>query len=129
MAVHIFKIMSAVFVSAVISNTASAVTIDDFQAKSAQQLANLCRVRPGDTDYVAASQFCEGFMTGAYQYHVASLAGPHTRQIVCLPSPVPSRGDAASLFVTWMEEHPQYRNEEAVSAQFKWLTETWPCKE
>jgi hypothetical protein len=107
---------------------AAAVTLDDFQVQTAKQLADLCRVTPSDSDTIAAAQFCQGFMTGAYHYHVASLAGPAGKPVVCFANTEPSRGKAAAEFVTWLDAHPQYANEDAVETQFKWMTETWPCK-
>jgi hypothetical protein len=110
------------------SAPAIAVTLDDFQVQTAKQLADLCRANPQDSDAIAAVQFCQGFITGAYHYHVASVAGPATKSVICFKDNQPSRGAAAAAFVTWLDAHPQYMNEDAVEAQFKWLTETWPCK-
>ena len=107
---------------------ARAVTIDDFRVDTAGQLADLCRSVPHDNDTLAAAQFCQGFITGAYHYHLASQSGPAGKQVVCFNGAEPSRGMAAAEFVNWLDTHPQYAGENAVEAQLKWMTETWPCK-
>ncbi|HVJ42566.1 MAG TPA: Rap1a/Tai family immunity protein [Dongiaceae bacterium] len=107
---------------------ADAVTIDDFRVETARQLADLCRTVPKDNDSLAATQFCQGFITGAYRYHLASQAGPGSKPVICFQGSEPSRGKAAAEFVSWLDAHPQYAGEDAVEAQFKWLTDTWPCK-
>ncbi|HVI92029.1 MAG TPA: Rap1a/Tai family immunity protein [Dongiaceae bacterium] len=113
---------------ALMPGSAGAVTIDDFRVETAAQLADLCRAVPRDNDTLAAAQFCQGFMTGAYHYHVASQAGPAGKQVVCFQGEEPSRGKAAAEFVNWLDTHPQYASENAVEAQLKWMTDTWPCK-
>ena len=100
----------------------------DFQAKTASQLARLCGADPEENNYVAAIHFCEGFMVGAYRYYRASLDGPSAHPAICLPQASPSRDGAAAQFVAWLGEHPEYRDANAVEAQFKWLSDTWPCK-
>ena len=108
---------------------AMATSRGDFQVNTALELANLCRAAPDDPNYVAAIHFCEGFMVGAYRYHLATLDGPSTRKVICLPDQTPSRDEAVLKFVAWLDEHPQYRSDDPVEAQFKWLAETWPCKD
>jgi hypothetical protein len=122
------SIAFAFCLAVVATPSAEATDESDFAADTAGQLANLCSTAPDNPDYVAAIHFCEGFLVGAYRYHLASLDGPGTQKVVCLPEPAPSRDNAAGDFVTWLEAHPRYRNDNAVEAQFKWLTDTWPCR-
>lgn len=121
-------VLSAWLMAGTLAAPALATGKDDFEATTAQQLANLCRTQPDDPDYVAAIHFCEGFMVGAYRYHRAALDGPGARSVICLPEAAPSRDEAAAGFVAWLDGHPQYRTANAVETQFKWLTETWPCR-
>ena len=121
-------LLSVSMTASAFTTSALAIEKDDFDAKTALQLANLCRAQPADPNYVAAIHFCEGFMVGAYRYHQATLDGPSTREVICLPEAAPSRDGAAAKFVAWLDGHPQYREDDAVEAQFKWLTDTWPCK-
>jgi len=111
-----------------IPDVARALTIDDFRVETAGQLADLCRAVPRDNDTLAAAQFCQGFMTGAYRYHLASQTGPAGKQVICFAGREPSRGQAATEFVSWLDAHPQYVGEDAVEAQLKWMTDSWPCK-
>lgn len=120
--------LSACAALAMIPEVARALTIDDFRVETAGQLADLCRAVPHNNDTLAAAQFCQGFMTGAYRYHLASQAGPAGKRVVCFAGKEPSRGTAATEFVGWLDTHPQYAGEDAVEAQLKWMTDTWPCK-
>lgn len=107
---------------------AGAVTPEDFKIDTAQDLVDVCSTPPSDPSYVAAINFCQGYMVGAFDYHVASNAGPEGKLLVCLPKPPPTRNEAIAMFLEWAKAHPQYMSEEAVDAEFRFLTEMWPCK-
>jgi len=107
---------------------AFAVSRGDFAIKTARQLAELCSADPKDSDYIAAIHFCEGFLVGAYGYHLATLQGPDTRKVICLPDPMPSRDRAAADFSAWVASNPDDSGLDPVEAQFRWLVATWPCK-
>jgi len=48
-----------------------AVTEADFEAKTTQNLLNLCNAAPSDPRYREAIHFCHGYLVGTYHYHVA----------------------------------------------------------
>ena len=107
---------------------AVAATVEDFKVDTAQDIIDLCTTPADDPSYIAAIHFCQGYLVGAYDYHVAANAGPEGDPLVCLPNPPPSRNEAIQMFIDWAKEHPEYMKEEAVEAEFRFLTEKWPCK-
>jgi hypothetical protein len=105
-----------------------AVTEADFEAKTTQNLLNLCTAPPNDPRYREAIHFCHGYLIGAYHYHVAETDGEGSKPLVCFPTPPPSRNEALRMFITWAQAHPQYLNERPVETEFRFLTEQWPCR-
>lgn len=105
-----------------------AVTQEDFEVKTTQNLINLCTVAPTDLMAAQAIHFCHGYLVGAYHYHSAEASGPGGNPMVCFPDPAPSRSAAIALFVEWAKAHPQFMGEKAVETEFRFLLEKWPCK-
>ncbi len=111
-----------------VPGVAGAVTEGDFEVKTTRSLLNLCTVSADDARYKEALHFCHGFLVGAYQYYLATLAGPSAKPLVCPSDPPPTRNAAIAAFIVWAHAHPQYMNEAPVESEFRFLTETWPCK-
>ena len=111
-----------------VPGVAGAVTDGDFEIKTTRNLLNLCTVSSDDARYKEALHFCHGFLVGAYQYYLATLAGPNAKPLVCPPDPPPTRNAAIVAFIAWAQAHPQYMSEAPVESEFRFLTETWPCK-
>jgi hypothetical protein len=105
-----------------------AVTEADFQAKTTQNLLNLCTASPNDPYYREAINFCEGYLVGAYQYYLAEIGDDMSKALVCLPTPAPSRNEALRMFIAWAQARPEYLNELPVETVFRFLTEKWPCQ-
>ena len=110
------------------TGVAGAVTPEDFEVKTTQNLLNLCAVSANDPVAKEAIQMCQGYLVGAYDYHMAENSGPGGTPLVCLPKPEPSRNEATAMFVAWVKAHPQYLKESPVETEFRFLTEKWPCK-
>jgi hypothetical protein len=106
---------------------AGAVTEEDYKIRTAQDLLHLCTVPTTDPLYSQALHFCHGYLVGALHFHLAENAGPEGKPLVCFPNPPPARNDAVSQFISWLQAHPQYLNDTAVEAEFRFLTEKWPC--
>lgn len=106
---------------------AGAVTEKDFEAKTAQDLVNLCSASPDDPMYQQAVNFCHGYFVGAFHYYEAMSSGPKGVEFVCLPDPRPSRNEAIHMIVEWVKAHPQYLTETPVEAQFRFMMQKWPC--
>jgi hypothetical protein len=107
---------------------AGAVTQEDFQVDTTEQLLNLCSASPDDPLYNHAMNFCHGYVVGAYDYYEAAHAVGKGPKMVCFPDPPPSRNEAINLFVEWVKAHPQYWLKKPVDTEFRFLTEKYPCK-
>ena len=107
---------------------ASAVTEADFKAKTTQNLINLCTAAETDPQHKEAIHFCHGYLVGAYHYHYVENEGPDAEQQICFPDPRPTRNDAITQVVAWMQKHPEHMSEAPVETEFRALHELWPCK-
>jgi hypothetical protein len=105
-----------------------AVTEADFEAKTTQNLLNLCTALPDDPHYREAINFCEGYLVGAYQYYLSEIGGDMREAFVCLPPSPPSRNETVRMFIAWAQARPEYLNERPVETEFRFLTEKWPCQ-
>ncbi len=105
-----------------------AVEENDFVVDTTGDLIDLCTAPVSDPLHKEAVSFCIGFLVGAYHYHVAEQAGPKGTRLVCPPDPPPPRAQVVTMFVDWVKKHPEYLNEEAVETWFRFLIETYPCK-
>lgn len=125
---NIKAIAAGAIVAANICGTpAGAVTVDDFVIRGAKDLADLCATQPADPAYVAALQFCYGYLQGAYDYYLAERQGPDAEHFVCLPKPEPSREAVVRLFLAWLKSHPGHDSEPAIEVLFRFGTDQWPC--
>jgi len=107
---------------------AGEVSVEDFQVKTTEDLVDLCTVSNNEPLASQAIHFCHGYLVGAYHYYEASVKGPNGRPLVCPPDPRPSRNETIAMFVQWVKDHPQYRNELPVETEFRFLIEKWPCE-
>jgi len=105
-----------------------AVEKDDFVLDTTGDLIEICTVPKGDPLEEEAVSFCFGYLVGAYHYHVVANSGPKGKRLVCPPDPPPPRAKVVSMFVDWVQKHPEYLNEEPVETWFRFLIETFPCK-
>ena len=112
----------------VLPGLARAVTDEDFEVKTTQNLMNLCTASANDLRQKEAIHFCHGYLVGAYAYHVAENSGPEGKRLVCFPDPPPSRNEAIAMFLEWVKAHPQHMGEKPVETEFRFLMEKWPCK-
>lgn len=107
---------------------ADAVSEEDFEAKTTEEMINLCTVSPDDPLYHQAINFCHGYLVGAFHYYEATSMGPAGIKLVCPPDPRPSRNVTIEKFIEWANSHRQYWNEPPVETEFRFLMEIWPCK-
>jgi hypothetical protein len=106
----------------------SAVTEEDFVAKTTRNLINLCTVSPQDVLYGEAINFCYGYLVGAYHYSIAVKSKEPNELFVCFPEPKPTRNQVIALFVAWTQEHPEFMTDMPVETEFRFLAEKYPCK-
>lgn len=123
------KLLGALFFVTLLNPAiAAAVTDEDFQVKTTQNLINLCTVSASDPRAQEAIHFCHGYLVGAYHYHLAESDGPDAaKRLVCIPTSGVTRNDAIAMFVEWAKARPQYMKEAPVETEFRFLTEKWPC--
>lgn len=111
------------------SRTARAATTDDFMVRTTADLVALCGTAPGQENYVAAIHFCQGFVSGAYQYYLAVAQHSPTSRYVCPPNPPPSRDQAIAGFLAWARANSSAMSEPAVESLFRYLGATYPCND
>ncbi len=109
-----------------LAGAAQAAAPDHYGLTNAAALAHVCAPQAAQADAVAAAAFCHGVLAGAYGYFEAST--PAADRFVCAPNPPPTRTQVASGFVDWMKSHPQYNNDKAIDALFRFAAEAYPCK-
>ena len=54
---------------------AGAVSEEDFEVKTTENLVNLCTAAADDPLYSHAINFCHGYLVGAVHYHEATTSG------------------------------------------------------
>ena len=120
-------ILLILFLLLLVPAVCGAVDEKDFEAKTTQNIINLCTASSEEPLFAQAVNFCHGYLVGAYHYHVAQSSGPEGKRMVCPPDPPPSRNEAIAMFIAWAQAHPEYLNEPPVETEFRFLIETWPC--
>lgn len=105
-----------------------AVTEQHFHVRTTEDLINLCATPPSDPLHVAAVNFCEGFVVGAYQYHNLSVAAEGRAPLVCPPSPPPTRDENVLRFIEWGRSHSAVMEKPPVAGMFEFLAERFPCR-
>lgn len=111
-----------------VPSVVGAVTSEDFEGKTTQNIINLCTVSPSDPMGKEAINFCHGYLLGAYHYYDAEASGPEGEKMVCFPYPPPTRNTVIRMFIEWAKAHPEFMGEKPVETQFRFLAEEWPCK-
>jgi len=117
------------FITLLSPGVAAAVTDEDFQVRTTQDLLDLCTVSASDPRAGEAIHFCHGYLVGAFHFYLAWTEGPGaTARLVCFPASGVTRNEAVAMFVDWAKARPQYMKEAPVETEFRFLTEKWPCK-
>lgn len=106
---------------------ADAITAEDFEVETADDLVEICAVDGSEQTYLAAIHFCHGFLSGSYHYYKSMALADPDEEFVC-PTETTTRQQAADGFVAWIEEYPQYRSAEAIDVLYRYLAEAYPCR-
>jgi hypothetical protein len=80
------------------------------------------------SEYDLAIGFCYGFFEGATHYDDALAGSGLYNDILCSPEGV-TRTQAATVFVQYLKDNPQYGIEPPIDAIFRALIAKWPCSE
>jgi hypothetical protein len=103
-----------------------AMAQDHFRLHTASELARVCAPAASDKDAATHLAFCHGVLAGAYGYFQSST--PAADRFVCPPTPSVTRAQVANGFVAWLKARPQYNNDGAIDALFRYAAEAYPCK-
>jgi len=101
-------------------------TYEDFQARSAQDLMDICTLEESNPDYWEARAFCFGFFQGGVQFHHALTSGEAFDAIAC-PGPDATVEAAVIVFVDYARANPQHLEEPAMDMIFRAVGTEWPC--
>jgi hypothetical protein len=112
--------------SFVLAASAQAAAPEHFRLHTAADLARVCAPPASDSDRATALAFCHGVLAGAYGYFSAST--PAADRFVCPQSPAQTRAQVANGFVAWLKARPQFNNDGAIDALFRYAAEAFPCK-
>jgi Rap1a immunity proteins len=106
--------------------SAQAAPPEHYRLQTAAELAKVCSTPASASDQLTAVAFCHGVLAGAYGYFLS--ATPAADRFVCTPNPAPTRAQVANGFVAWLQARPQYNNDGAIDALFRYAAEAYPCK-
>ena len=110
----------------ILSGSAIAADSNTFQLRDAGDLVRVCSIEPGDPTYANAVGFCHGVLVGAFRYY-ESVATSANR-FVCAPNPTPTRSKVMNDFVAWAGSNAKYMKDPPIDTLFRYLAETYPCK-
>jgi hypothetical protein len=110
----------------VLAASAHAAAPEHYRLGTAGDLARLCGTASSESDAATALAFCHGVLAGSYGYFVAST--PAADRFICPPNPAPTRSQVGNGFLAWMKANPQYNNDGAIDALFRYAASAYPCK-
>lgn len=124
------RFLSMVSIAACLTAPVAAqdVTSSNFRPRVLADLVALCGVAADDPLRTEAIHFCHGYVTGAWQYYEALMAGPDAEPFVCPPTPTPSRDQAVEMFLAWAQGQPDLSAETPIEGMYRFLAQTWPCR-
>lgn len=111
----------------VAARPAAAVTQENFQLRTGNDLVALCTVDKDDPMGAAAIHMCHGFGVGAYQMIQALTRHEKMSKLVCPPNPAPSRNEAVAAFVVWAHGHTELLGNPPAEVVGRYLITSYPC--
>lgn len=99
------------------------------QVRTVADLAAVCDPSWSGVPRLEAIAYCQGFLTGAGQFHaLLHPSGTATsRPVYCVPSPGPTIAESGIAFAAWARQNPQRASEPAVDGLMRWAGVTYPC--
>jgi hypothetical protein len=104
----------------------AATTQDNFLLRTAGDLVAVCSPAQDDPLMAAAVGFCEGFAVGVYRTLEETQAGFRAK-LFCMPTPGPTRSQAITSFVAWVQANPAVASGAPGDAILRYLVQTYPC--
>jgi hypothetical protein len=114
-----------VLIPALFASQAHAQRGVTLQARTANDLADLCAANPKEPLGDAKINYCLGFAQGAVD---VELRRAGDKKPFCFPSPAPKRIATMTEFAGWVRALPEHRNPSALDGLFRFLAERFPCK-
>lgn len=118
--------IASVAASILLVVSVQAAANQQYRLHTAADLALVCSTPATDSNHVTAVAFCHGVLAGAWGYF--SSTTPAADRFVCPPANATTRAQVASGFVAWLKARPQYNNDGAIDALFRYAAEAYPCK-
>ena len=112
-------------ITALVASQAQAQRAVSLQARTANDLADLCAANPKESLGDAKINYCLGFAQGAVD---VELRRAGDKKPFCFPSPAPKRIATMTEFVGWVRALPEHRTKSALDGLFQFLGERFPCK-
>jgi Rap1a immunity proteins len=96
--------------------------------RTVSDLARVCDPPWRGVPRLEAIAYCQGFLTGAGQYHtLLHPTGARNRPLYCMPSPGPTVAEGGLAFAAWSRANPSYGNEPALDGVLRWAQASYPC--
>ena len=95
------------------------------QARTANDLADLCAANPKEPQGDAKINFCHGYAQGAI---AVELRNAGDKKPFCFPSPAPKRTETMADFVRWVRADSSRGSLNSADGLFQFLGQRYPCK-
>ncbi len=103
-----------------------AVTAEDFDLLTTEDLVKTCSVGADDPLYSSARSLCLGYVAGVMHYHDELTRGPEFDPLVCPKGDV-SRYEVIDVFLAWAKKNPGKMEQVPVHSLVQASEAKWPC--
>jgi hypothetical protein len=104
---------------------AQAAQTINLQAKTSNDLAELCGANPKEPAADAKINFCHGFAQGVIDMEIRRGGEKKT---FCFASPTPTRTATMTEFTNWVRSLPAHRTLGSIDGLLQFLGQRFPCK-
>ena len=103
-----------------------AVTAEDFDLLTTEDLVKVCSVSADDPLYSSARSLCLGYVAGVMHYHDELTKGPEFDPLVCPKGDV-SRDEVVDVFLAWAKKSSGKMKVVPVHSVIQASEAKWPC--
>ena len=103
-----------------------AVTAEDFDLLTTEDLVKACSVSADDPLYSSARSLCLGYVAGVMHYHDELTTGPAFDPLVC-PKGAVTRDEVVDVFLAWAKKNPGKMENIPVHSLVQASEAKWPC--
>lgn len=101
---------------------------DRLAIRSGADLITYCDASRSALNADEATAFCNGFVSGAFQFYQAWVDRDPAQRFVCIPEPYPQRSVVVKDMVAWAKANPESQQGLAVDMLFQYLGQRFECK-